>query len=204
MNIKPIETIYRGYRFRSRLEARWGVFFDKLGISWEYEKEGYSLNGVWYLPDFWLPDQQCFVEIKGEWKPCSYSEGDEVAQKAHLLALASGHHVYVFAGSSFVAINLPGMRGEFCHHVHYPWKGMWATVFFSSGGWYSPCVFVQCRRCGRIAIICLLDSINREMPCNCYKDSDALAIDFDLQYADCLIAAYTASRQARFEHSERG
>jgi len=26
--IKAIETQYRGYRFRSRLEARWAVFFD--------------------------------------------------------------------------------------------------------------------------------------------------------------------------------
>ena len=37
MNIKPIETIYKGYRFRSRLEARWAVFFDALGIEYEYE-----------------------------------------------------------------------------------------------------------------------------------------------------------------------
>ena len=28
MEIKPIETHYKGYRFRSRLEARWAVFFD--------------------------------------------------------------------------------------------------------------------------------------------------------------------------------
>ena len=27
-SIKPIETNYKGYRFRSRLEARWAVFFD--------------------------------------------------------------------------------------------------------------------------------------------------------------------------------
>ncbi len=35
--IKPIETRYAGCRFRSRLEARWTVFFDHLGIEWEYE-----------------------------------------------------------------------------------------------------------------------------------------------------------------------
>jgi nucleoside 2-deoxyribosyltransferase len=65
MNIKPIETLYKGYRFRSRLEARWAVFFDALGIKWEYEKEGYDLGEVgWYLPDFWLPEQQKWVEIK--------------------------------------------------------------------------------------------------------------------------------------------
>jgi len=54
--IKAIETVYNGYRFRSRLEARWAVFFDALGIEYQYEPEGFELsNGVWYLPDFYLP-----------------------------------------------------------------------------------------------------------------------------------------------------
>jgi hypothetical protein len=54
--IKPIDTLYKGYLFRSRLEARWAKFFDALGIQWEYEKEGYDLGDAgWYLPDFWLP-----------------------------------------------------------------------------------------------------------------------------------------------------
>jgi hypothetical protein len=39
MDIKPIETRYNGYRFRSRLEARWAVFFDTLGIEYQYELE---------------------------------------------------------------------------------------------------------------------------------------------------------------------
>ena len=53
MDIKPIETIYNGYRFRSRLEARWAVFFDALGVDYEYEPEGYELgDGERYLPDF--------------------------------------------------------------------------------------------------------------------------------------------------------
>ena len=65
--IKAIETRYKGYRFRSRLEARWAVFFDTLGIAWEYEKEGYDLGDAgWYLPDFWLPEWNMWVEIKGQ------------------------------------------------------------------------------------------------------------------------------------------
>lgn len=65
MVLKPIETQYRGYRFRSRLEARWAVFFDALGIKWEYETEGYDLGEAgWYLPDFWLPEIGWFVEVK--------------------------------------------------------------------------------------------------------------------------------------------
>jgi hypothetical protein len=53
--IKAIETEYKGYRFRSRLEARWAVCFDKLGLEWVYESEGFVLDdGITYLPDFYL------------------------------------------------------------------------------------------------------------------------------------------------------
>lgn len=64
--LKAIETRYKGYRFRSRLEARWAVFFDAIKIKWEYEVEGYKLPSGWYLPDFWLPKLKggCFAEVK--------------------------------------------------------------------------------------------------------------------------------------------
>jgi hypothetical protein len=66
-NIKPIETVYNGYRFRSRLEARWAVCFDALGIKYEYEPEGFDLgDGYYYLPDFYLPEHEVWVEIKGK------------------------------------------------------------------------------------------------------------------------------------------
>lgn len=66
-DIKPIETVYKGYRFRSRLEARWAVFFDALGIEYEYEPEGFDLgDGIYYLPDFYLPHDDVWVEIKGK------------------------------------------------------------------------------------------------------------------------------------------
>lgn len=64
--IKPIMTRYNGYRFRSRTEARWAVFLDELGVPWEYEPEGYQLqDGSLYLPDFWLPREEIYLEIKG-------------------------------------------------------------------------------------------------------------------------------------------
>lgn len=64
--IKAIETVYKGYRFRSRLEARWAVLFDSLGLKWEYEKEGFDLGDAgWYLPDFWIPElMDMVIEIK--------------------------------------------------------------------------------------------------------------------------------------------
>ena len=67
MDLKPIETVYNGYRFRSRLEARWAVYFDTLGIEYEYEKEGFDLGERgWYLPDFWLPQVSMWAEVKGK------------------------------------------------------------------------------------------------------------------------------------------
>jgi hypothetical protein len=65
MEIKPINTKYNGYNFRSRLEARWAVYFDTMGIAYEYEKEGYDLSELgYYLPDFWLPKQKIWAEVK--------------------------------------------------------------------------------------------------------------------------------------------
>ena len=65
LKIKPIETVYNGYRFRSRLEARWAVFFDTAGIRYEYEPDGYSYTEG-YLPDFYLPDDDMYVDVKSE------------------------------------------------------------------------------------------------------------------------------------------
>lgn len=65
MEIKAIETEYNGYKFRSRLEARWAVFFDAAGIKYEYEPEGFELpDGTKYLPDFYLPEYDWHVEVK--------------------------------------------------------------------------------------------------------------------------------------------
>lgn len=73
MTLKAIETRYAGCRFRSRLEARWAVFFDSLGIRWEYEPQGFVIGDRLvqeprcYLPDFWFPGLQLWGEVKGKW-----------------------------------------------------------------------------------------------------------------------------------------
>ena len=68
--IKAIDTSYKGFLFRSRLEARWAVFFDALGLDWEYESEGFELpDGTRYLPDFCVRTPQgnpIWYEIKPE------------------------------------------------------------------------------------------------------------------------------------------
>jgi hypothetical protein len=75
--MKAIETRYGGCHFRSRIEARWAVFFDVLGIPLEYEPQGFELPAddyftepAYYLPDFFLPNwgpgrQGMWWEVKG-------------------------------------------------------------------------------------------------------------------------------------------
>lgn len=63
--LKAIDTLYNGNYFRSRMEARWAVFFDAAGIQYQYEPEGFDLgNGIKYLPDFYLPQFKCYAEVK--------------------------------------------------------------------------------------------------------------------------------------------
>lgn len=90
--IKPILTDYGDYRFRSRLEARWALFFDRVGIAWDYEPEGFSLpvNGR-YLPDFWLPESACYVEIKPFLKP-------DPSETSKCKELSQDHSVLLICG----------------------------------------------------------------------------------------------------------
>lgn len=99
--IKPIETHYKGYRFRSKLEAKWGVFFDALGINWEYEPEGYVLpSGKYYLPDFLIHGCNGY-EWMYEIKPLNYELNPEyVNQISELgrLKILSGDPVEYLGG----------------------------------------------------------------------------------------------------------
>ena len=59
--LRAHETLYRGVRFRSRLEARWAAFFDLVEWNWKYEP--IDLEG--WTPDFWVSF------------PCGHSECPE-------------------------------------------------------------------------------------------------------------------------------
>jgi len=57
-------TWYGKNWFRSKLEAKWAVFFDQLGLIWRYEPCKFDLGDGTYTPDFWIEDWHCYVEIK--------------------------------------------------------------------------------------------------------------------------------------------
>jgi hypothetical protein len=90
----PLPTRWIGWWFRSRTEARWAVFFNDLGIEFEYEPEGFSLSdGTWYLPDFWLPQIEMFAEVKPG------PPTDIEFKKAKLLAHGSKREVLFLDGA---------------------------------------------------------------------------------------------------------
>lgn len=66
----PIPTVFQGVHFRSRLEARWAFFFEKIGCGGEYEPEGVVIHfdgrSFPYAPDFKLKtrDWACYAEVK--------------------------------------------------------------------------------------------------------------------------------------------
>lgn len=75
--LKPIPTEYNGTLYRSKLEARWAVFFDAIGFQVMYEPFDKLVNetsGVEYKPDFFLlqgitPERGVLSNILIEIKP---------------------------------------------------------------------------------------------------------------------------------------
>lgn len=141
-----LPTYYRGIEFRSRLEARWAVFFDWMHIRWEYEKEGYEFEGgLRYLPDFWLPKQDCWVEIK----PTQPSDIEE--RKAAALANGSGKPVYLFYEAHTMPPDDPP-----------------GSIYFGPGGeWDIPYRWCECPDCGQLGI--RFEGRSDRLPCKeCY------------------------------------
>lgn len=104
--MKVIETRYKGRKFRSRLEARYAVFFDALRTEWEYEEEGFVLpSGDYYLPDFYLKDFSggTWVEVK----PSAFTKKEK--QKCYALCKGTRKNVWLANGR-------PGFT---CYEVYY-------------------------------------------------------------------------------------
>jgi hypothetical protein len=101
---KSLDTHYDGYKFRSRTEARWAVFFNNLQVQYQYEPEGFKFDdGECYLPDFYLPNvgnrstdiDGIWVEVKGQAEPMHELDALDTASK---LAELTGEAVAVLCG----------------------------------------------------------------------------------------------------------
>lgn len=69
MDRRGLPASYGGTRFRSHLEARWAIFFDHLGLKWEYEPQGFAMGDTAYLPDFviFAARGTLWAEVKPSW-----------------------------------------------------------------------------------------------------------------------------------------
>lgn len=174
-----IQTQYNGYKFRSRLEARWAVFMDSLGVKYEYEKEGFEFrDGIRYLPDFWLPELEFWVEIKGEYPNAE----DQI--KASYLAAETERNVYILYGDipsgSLADYNEPD-----------------CLVFYPDGLDDHGQRWCECPVCGRIGI--RYDGQAARLPCACFDSNQDKVRNY---MTPRLVGAYRAARSARFEYGE--
>lgn len=113
MKIQTIQTQYKGYRFRSRLEARWAVFFDAIGIPWDYEVEGFTNGEISYLPDFVIWGNG-YIEIK----PCEPTNREK--EKVRMASLSDDvFGVCVLSGDPYSYLGSIGSRKSF----HFYRKG---------------------------------------------------------------------------------
>lgn len=69
-NLTGKKTLYRGIEFRSILETKVACFLDNLNIKWMYEPKTFFLSsGIPYIPDFYLPELETWLEVKGVIEP---------------------------------------------------------------------------------------------------------------------------------------
>jgi hypothetical protein len=97
-SVRAIPTRYRDTMFRSRTEARWAVFLDRLKIRWQYEVEGWDLGFCRYIPDFWLPDDQAWLEVKRPADTLSDEEVRDILRKSDALSRADSAPVILGPG----------------------------------------------------------------------------------------------------------
>lgn len=185
--IKAIETEYNGYRFRSRLEARWAVFFDAAGIKYEYEPEGYVLeDGTRYLPDFFLPDFNVHAEIK------PFREADDgKAEKFGLSPVTAGVLICYGLPSDhdlrFVTMYECDESGGDDYDTDWGDHGnVWFARYLDDD---MPCIYVKDTKSERI-----------------FFQTTDVGCDYEMRgivYTDgAFVSAENAAKSARFEHGE--
>ena len=207
--IKAIETVYNGYRFRSRLEARWAVFFDAMNINYKYENEGFEDSGVKWLPDFYLPDSKTYVEVKGS-NSLLHADADKLDWMLDYGNTPETH-------SSNDDPEGPGLRGclllgdipapaTFVYHpIIQHHEGLYLRyVRFEP---FFPCLF-NYRQTGSIESV----MIPKRKPISTIAKVSLEPIRLFISASEngnylsekMVREAYIAARQARFEHGENG
>ena len=53
---------------RSSYEIAYAKYLDNMNIEWQYESTTFNLGDTTYTPDFYLPDRDKYIEIKGWWR----------------------------------------------------------------------------------------------------------------------------------------
>jgi hypothetical protein len=201
--LKPIETRYKGYRFRSRLEARWAVFFDALGIEWQYEPEGYEKNGIRYLPDFWLPQTQTWVEVKGS-DEAMKADGKRLESfldfdcpLPHFTGCDDDTLGYVARGLLILGeIPDPSLPGCYLHPMIRHHKGL-----MTRWAWFKPAPY--CIEVGHDQLLRFVATLlsEEEMAYEVEWTTRVIHIS-TVRYFPPVFDAYRAARSARFEHGE--
>lgn len=180
--MKAIPTAYKGYLFRSRLEARWAVFLDSFREEWEYEKEGYELPSGRYLPDFWLPRLGLWLEIKGE---------EPKKQEIELCADLGEETDRPVAIAWGIPTSNPGRLKVYC----FDYKDSTAGT-----GWWPRCFWSLDTT--RNLCICSSDDMSRDyMSPQCGNDFPGMK---QVSQISCPIPEFhiNAAKSARFEHGE--
>lgn len=191
MTIKAIETQYKGYRFRSRLEARWAVFFDALGMAWEYEKEGFEIDGERYLPDFYLPDSRLWVEIK------AVATSQEEADKILAFIREKKDNFLLVFGQPYLGEEGNAYRCEYTG-IFYP-----ATLLEPTGNLLRLNSELRCWRVTGLALCRSCKALywmfggTHELAAAPFDSCCDAPLLLDLPYD-----AYAKARGARFEHGE--
>jgi hypothetical protein len=219
-HIKAIETFYKGYHFRSRLEARWAVFFDTLGIQWKYEDQGFEkdLGGytttpegetyvadiVRYLPDFYLPNQWggggIYVEVKGDKDALKKKWWDNAQMHDFGGILPNFQNSYgANSGGLLLLSDIPEASTSklYLHPILQHHKGIVKSYAFFNGNQVS---VVQDSPLADILDVAPVFGL----------DSEGTNWDIDLKevsvkkYYPNVEKAYAAARAARFEHGQQG